>query len=354
MSRAPRRLLVLSDSLNPWHSFWIRFGQYAPLLHAEIQLCQQVACTSSGLQGVDNGRLLPPPDVVLLYRFGLPEAGFLTGLQQLRQRNVLLLADLDDNLWQRGSGWGRARLRNLTAALRICHTLTCSTPALRELLQVMFPAQAIRLIRNGCPAALAAESAPPRSHPGTLRLGWTGAPWTRPADLALLQPLAHWSLSQPQIRWVHLGACEGRLSFAEALGLPADRVETYPLMPYKAYLEHIHFDVGLAPLAQSAFNSFKSELKVLEYSAKGIPWLASNHGSYRDFAQGWGQQQRLCSTGQDWITGVQSLGDPAQRLQEGLALQGLLYSQRGLKGTLAAWQSLIDHTPSANKPACSS
>jgi hypothetical protein len=40
------------------------------------------------------------------------------------------------------------------------------------------------------------------------------------------------------------------------------------------------FDVGLAPLARTAFNRSKSDLRLLELAALGIPWLATDHGPY--------------------------------------------------------------------------
>jgi len=39
-------------------------------------------------------------------------------------------------------------------------------------------------------------------------------------------------------------------------------------------------DIGLAPLTDHPFNLSKSFIKILEYSAAGIPWVASNVGPY--------------------------------------------------------------------------
>ncbi len=40
------------------------------------------------------------------------------------------------------------------------------------------------------------------------------------------------------------------------------------------------FDIGLAPLCDTAFNRAKSPVKALEYMARGIPWVASAVGPY--------------------------------------------------------------------------
>jgi glycosyltransferase involved in cell wall biosynthesis len=48
------------------------------------------------------------------------------------------------------------------------------------------------------------------------------------------------------------------------------------------------FDIGIAPLTDTPFNRARSNVKLKEYAAGGTPWLASNHGPYRDLgpAQG--------------------------------------------------------------------
>lgn len=40
------------------------------------------------------------------------------------------------------------------------------------------------------------------------------------------------------------------------------------------------FDIGIAPLADTAFNRGRSDIKVKEYAASGVPWLASPVGPY--------------------------------------------------------------------------
>jgi glycosyltransferase involved in cell wall biosynthesis len=51
------------------------------------------------------------------------------------------------------------------------------------------------------------------------------------------------------------------------------------------YLTKIDFDIGIAPLAYHAFNKSKSDLKVLEYAALGIPVVATDFGPYSDSVQ---------------------------------------------------------------------
>ena len=48
-----KRILVLADAITPWHSVWIRFGQYIPYLPYEVDVC-------CGIKQNGNGQLLPP------------------------------------------------------------------------------------------------------------------------------------------------------------------------------------------------------------------------------------------------------------------------------------------------------
>jgi hypothetical protein len=50
------------------------------------------------------------------------------------------------------------------------------------------------------------------------------------------------------------------------------------------YRRMAKFTVGLAPLADTPFNLSKSDLRILEFSALGLPWVASAVGPYLDWA----------------------------------------------------------------------
>lgn len=353
----PPRLLALTDSLSPWHSFWIRFGQFLPHLPFSWRVSTSVVAAriADGSLSLahhlsETGVWWHNPELVFLYRFAADPA-LLPVLQAARQAGSLLVADIDDDLWSASAQlpkgrekWTRERLQLFTATLRLVHVITCSTPALLELLSQMFPAVRVMLMPNCAPAAVVQ---PPRRD-GLFRLGWTGAPWCRPFDLALLRPLASWALQQPQIRFVHLGHLPGRLSFAEALDLPPNRVETVPLRSYEHYLQSFAFDVGLAPLQNTLFNHFKSDLKLLEYSSFGLPWVASAVEPYHALAQQWGQQQLLCEHPEQFIPVVESLMDPACRAAVGEALLNRA-DERSFSRSVEAWRQLLSQEFGLNR-----
>lgn len=65
------------------------------------------------------------------------------------------------------------------------------------------------------------------------------------------------------------------------LGLPPSR---YDRVPAAAFLDlagiAATYDIGIAPLADIPFNRARSNVKLKEYAAAGVPWLASPVGAY--------------------------------------------------------------------------
>jgi glycosyltransferase involved in cell wall biosynthesis len=105
------------------------------------------------------------------------------------------------------------------------------------------------------------------------------------------------------------------------LGLRSRRYAHVPGVPYGALPERLpHFDFALAPLADTAVNQARSDVKLKEYAAVGVPWLASPIGPYA----GLGEQHggRLVADG-EWLQAIDALmGDDAARR---------VLSQRGLR-----------------------
>jgi glycosyltransferase involved in cell wall biosynthesis len=80
-------------------------------------------------------------------------------------------------------------------------------------------------------------------------------------------------------------------------------------IPYGSLAEHlVHFDFALAPLADTAVNQARSDVKLKEYAAAGVPWLASPIGPYASL----GEQQggRLVADG-DWFAAIEGLMNDA-------------------------------------------
>lgn len=70
----------------------------------------------------------------------------------------------------------------------------------------------------------------------------------------------------------------------ECIGVNLNLSERYRhdlLVPFSELTNRIrHFDIGIAPLADIPFNHARSDIKLKEYAAAGVPWLASPVGPY--------------------------------------------------------------------------
>jgi len=84
-----------------------------------------------------------------------------------------------------------------------------------------------------------------------------------------------------------------------------------------AYFKGIDFDIGLAPLADTPFNTSKSHIKALEYMALGIPVIASNRPAYQDMVVD-GVTGYLVSSQDEWKARLTDLvNDEAMRTEMG-------------------------------------
>jgi glycosyltransferase involved in cell wall biosynthesis len=89
------------------------------------------------------------------------------------------------------------------------------------------------------------------------------------------------------------------------------------------YYQAIDFDIGVIPLSDHAFNESKSHIKALEYSALGIPVVASDSAPYRDFVVD-GVTGYLCRTPDEWRARLRELvNDADARAELGAAAKKL-------------------------------
>jgi len=334
-----RHILLLSDSIKPWHSVWIRLGQYTDDWPYHIHPCQWIIRKESGeIHGInENGQLTPPCEAILLYRWSPQSIDCEWFIKAVRD-GIPLIADIDDNIWQAGKNWGRIKLRVFTKLLKEADAITCSSKNLKWMLMGMFEKKKIYLIQNSAPV----KKEKINMQSGKIRIGWTGAPWTRPEDLYVLKDLTYWILKQDNTQLVHIGHDQNKPTIAEILNIPADAIETHQLMPYKQYLKHLDFDIGLAPLTRGNFSSFKSDLKLVEYSSQGIAWIASHCDPYEDLCSEWGIEGRLCQKGDEWIRHCKELISNDKYITEGRFMQEICQRKRSKSTAAKEWEYIIE------------
>jgi len=85
---------------------------------------------------------------------------------------------------------------------------------------------------------------------------------------------------------VLFGICSSMPMMNQFVGfcdLPHNKVVLLEPVPIQFYPSRLQFDVGLAPLRDSAFNRAKSDLRLKELGAVGIPYIAADISPYRRF-----------------------------------------------------------------------
>lgn len=97
--------------------------------------------------------------------------------------------------------------------------------------------------------------------------------------------------------------------YTKAHDIPLDRVVYLPPTTFQNYPPSLSmFDVALCPLAHTTFNYCKSDLRILEFGAQGVPYVASKVAPFQRFhKETGGKGGVLASSPQQWLTETLSL-----------------------------------------------
>ncbi len=91
---------------------------------------------------------------------------------------------------------------------------------------------------------------------------------------------------------------------------PGEEYSNFPIV-----LASHGWDIAIAPVIDNAFGNCKSDLKIKEYSALGMPVVASNVRPYRDAKRN-GAPIVLAETYDEWYTALKTLIDDASKRDE--------------------------------------
>lgn len=167
---------------------------------------------------------------------------------------------------------------------------------------------------------------------GKVCLGWIGNGAHYGIDLkTILQaPLEALSKSH-QIKLKIVGVCENPVihnTFSNIAGLDYEGIDTIEWANPVAVAEHLKsFDIGLYPLIQNSFNSFKCGFKALEYMASGQPVVSSDVAMNRDIVIN-NKNGYLVNSSAEWIRALEELIYSAElRNQMGIAGRKLVESK---------------------------
>ncbi len=287
---------------------------------AEVHLDAEGAAMSGGrLRGFD---------VVHVFRYHERETR--RAVRALREAGTAIVWDNDDDLSSPNKMRTQQVHAQLVEMLQLAHVVTTTSPVLAEQYREWGAAEA-RVIENYLPDYYAAERRPRAGGEG-LTIGWTAA-GEHAHDLRALglrATLERLLARHPQLHVVSAGV---------QLGLTKDRYTYTEVVQYQDLAQYVGtFDVGIAPIADVPFNRAKSNVKVKEYAAMGVPWLASPIGPYA----GLGEKQGGRLVPDDgWDEALERLvGD--ERARRKLAKRGVKWANgERLRRNLDHWDAAM-------------
>ncbi|HEY6760070.1 MAG TPA: hypothetical protein VI318_11285 [Baekduia sp.] len=236
----------------------------------------------------DAGKALPHElfgcDAVLIYRLASPEVRGLVA--QLKRRGVAVVWDNDDDFLnlpknrRNRQTTGRSNAQIFAAMARtaaMAHTFVTTTPQLAEVFRGA-GAPPARIIENYVLPVDRPRRSPEAMASGRMTVGWIAGMEHR-ADATGLQLAATFRALQDR----HPGLDVVTVGVELAL---TERYTHVPRSEFDALPEIIAgFDLGIAPLLDTPFNRSRSNIKVKEYAASGVPWVASPCGPYAELGE---------------------------------------------------------------------
>lgn len=196
----------------------------------------------------------------------------------------------------------------------VADLVTVTTPHLARVMAEHTGNQNVKALRNCIPGWLTEMNRAVRSRPA---IGWQGGA-SHGVDVGLIaSPVRRFLKRFPG--WdLRLGGTDYRPTFkAGDRAVYSDWIPVYENA--EGYFASVDFDIGLAPLLDTEFSRSKSDVKVLEYGALGIPSIASDCEVYRNFITH-GENGFLVRHDHEWLKYLSILAsDDELRLKMGEA-----------------------------------
>lgn len=272
-------------------------------------------------------------DVIIGQRVSIPDASAIwQALCRRGQQHMVL--ELDDDLWNihptntRASRvFTPALLANLEANIAAADVVTVTTDVLAE--RVSQWNRNVVVVPNRVPGWLLQHERPRRDE---FTIGWAGSP-SHEIDWEDAGPQVGRFLKRNPHVQVHVMGC----SFRSILSWDRTRVRLDRwLDSLPDYYRALDFDVALAPLTAHVFNRSKSDLRLLEMAALGIPVIASDFGPYSDPTLH-GERGFLVKADHEWSTHLRTLAGDAE-LRTRMARNGREWAaERTVEGNLGDW-----------------
>jgi glycosyltransferase involved in cell wall biosynthesis len=257
------------------------------------------------------------PDIIVVSRIASLEA--FTALRMARERGKFLVYEVDD--WLHGiEPWNPSYpLWNLAKPspwfsrwiMEICHGLQVSVPPLLDKYGYFTTKKAV--LENCIDPRL--FPAVRTRNDEVCRIGWAGS-MAHIKDLNLIARALERLKKRyfNRIEFVTMGwsgqyVTDSRKEYDVLNRVPREFHDGVPLKTGNYYLtlSALDLDIAVAPITDSEFNRYKSNLKTLEYGMLGCPVVASNFGPYRWLTHY--QNALLANSSHDWYMFLKFLID---------------------------------------------
>lgn len=219
----------------------------------------------------------------------------------------------------------------LRKSLSYVDRFVVSTPPLAESLATFHPD--IRVVPNRLPVNWWGNLQSLRGQGRKPRVGWAGGS-SHQGDLEMIADVVRTLANE--VEWVFMGMCPEKLRpYVHEHHAGVD-ISLYP-----AALAALNLDLALAPVEDNIFNVCKSNLRLMEYGACGVPVICSDVECYRHTDM---PVTRVKNRFKDWVDAIRMhLSEPDQSEKTGLALQSMIRSDWMLKNEavddwLSAWR----------------
>jgi hypothetical protein len=259
-------------------------------------------------------RTPPDADVIVMQR--LTYTYLAQAIPMMRARGIAVVVDMDDDLscihpdnvafsvMHPRMGDPRHSWHHAAKACQEATLVTVTSPALLK----TYAGHGRGVILPNCVPASYLQV----PHHDSDVIGWGGSTHSHPDDLQVTGTAIARLLRETGARFRAVG---NGLGIRSALQLDDEPEATghLDLEAWPAALATI--GVGIAPLADTRFNTAKSYLKPLEMSAVGVPWVASPRAEYRALHESTGLGL-LAAKPQQWYSRLKRLRDNPGLRQE--------------------------------------
>lgn len=209
---------------------------------------------------------------------------------------------------------------HLRKSLSYFDRFVVSTPPLAESLATFHPD--IQVVLNRLPVSWWGNLQSLRGQGRKPRVGWAGGS-SHQGDLEMIADVVK-ALAN-EVEWVFMGMCPEKLR-----PYVYERHDGVDISLYPAALASLNLDLALAPVEDNIFNICKSNLRLMEYGACGIPVICSDVECYRHTDM---PVTRVKNRFKDWVDAIRMhLHDADASERSGVALQTMVRDEWMLTG----------------------